>query len=108
MNTDKYQIVNGTAYHKETPKKLVDVLENVRQSRTRIVLDYGDTKSGKSFGEVNDIKGYIGRSTGIKIPLLIYNSRCFGGGAILDHCILTVKESRGGKVLYSVVDNFQK
>lgn len=107
MNTDKYQIVNGTAYNKETPQKLINVLESIRLNKTRVVLDYGDIKSGKSWGEVNDIKGCIGRSNGtIKIPLLIYNKRSIGGCGILDHCILSVKESRGGKVLYSIVDNF--
>jgi hypothetical protein len=98
-----YQIVNGTHYHIETPQTLINVLENARLNKVRIVLDYGDTKSGKSWGESNHIRGYIGRSMGpIKIPLLIYNKNSNGGGGILDHCILSVRESKGGKILYSI------
>lgn len=99
----EYKVVDGTSYHKETPKAVIDVLENSLKTRKRIVLDYGDVKTGKSWGETNDVRGYVGRSTGtIKIPLLVSNSRSHGGGGILDHCILKISESAGGKVLYQI------
>lgn len=101
--TNKYKEVNGTSYHKETADAVVDVLEKARQNRTRIVLDYGDTKTGKSWGEVHDVAGYVGRSTGIyKVPLLVHNSRSLGGGAILDHCITGIKTSAGKRTLYAL------
>lgn len=104
MKTKKgYQEVNGTFYNKSTPKDLIEVLERARENKTRIVLDYGDTKTGKSWGEVNDIKGYVGRSTGtIKIPLLVFNSRSLGGGGMLDHCILSVHTTKGHRLLYKL------
>ena len=97
----QYKVVNGTSYHKDTSDKVINVLERARLNRTRIILDYGDVKTGTSWGEVHDTTGYIGRSTGsVQIPILIFNTRCFGGGAILDHCIIGIKESKGKKVLY--------
>jgi len=33
--------------------------------------------------------------------LLIHNRRSLGGGAILDHCIVRIIETRIGRVLYS-------
>lgn len=99
----KYKEVNGTSYNSETPIELVNVLESCRTKRTRIVVDYGNTNTGESWNEVFGTMGYVGRSTGnIKIPLLVYNSKSLGGSAILDSCILSVKESRGKKILYQL------
>jgi hypothetical protein len=79
------------------------VLEMARKERIRIVLDYGDVNTGESWGEEHDIYGYVGRSSGkIKIPILVYNRRSFGGGAILDHCIIGIKTSKDKKVLYKL------
>lgn len=95
---------NGTFYHEETPDEVVEVLERARENRTRLTLDYGDVKTGKTWGEENDIHGYIGRSTGrIKIPLLIYNTGSTGGGAILDHCIIGIYTSKGKRNLFNIV-----
>ena len=99
----KYKEINGTFYNSKTSKEVVKVLETAKLEHTRIKLDYGDVKTGKSWGEVNDICGYISRSTGsIKIPLLIHNARSTGGGGILDHCIIGIYEARGGKELYKL------
>lgn len=99
--------LNGTYYHDETPDDLIQILETLRQNRTRVKIDYGDTKTGKSWGEVNDICGRIGRSTGTqKIPLLVYNRRSLGGGALLDHCILSIQETaKPHRILYQLKIN---
>lgn len=90
-NTINYQIVNGTAYHEETCQEVINILENVRHNRSRIRVFFGDTITGEDWKEENDIIGYIGRSTGsIKIPLLVKNSSSYGGGALLDHCIVKI------------------
>ena len=99
----KYVEMNGTSYAIGTPDEVMNILECAREDRTRIVLDYGDPQTGVSWGEVYDIRGYVGRSTGtVKIPLLVYNRRSMGGGGIITDKIIEIKESRGGRVLYSV------
>jgi hypothetical protein len=98
------RIVNGTAFHAATPVELVAVVEHVRANRFRIRLDYGDTATGRSWGETSDSVGYISRSTGeIKIPLLVRTARSAAGEALLDHCVLAMAHSnrRHGGVLYT-------
>ena len=102
----EYQVVNGTSYHVETSAEVIRILEIAKSNNTRIVLDYGDVKTGESWGELYDIVGRIGRSGGsIKIPLLIHNKRSLGGGAILDHCIIGIKTSIGKVPLYELKIN---
>ena len=68
--------VNGTSYNQNTLDKVIEVLENAREKRIRIKVDYG-FDNGTSWGEQNDITGYVGRSTGTeKIPLLGLFSFC--------------------------------
>jgi len=94
------KIVNGTSYQSETPESLISVLETIRKQGTRVRVLYGDVKSGVSWND--DALGRIGRSTGPdKIPLIVHNKRSLGGPALLDDCILQVKESKGGKTLWS-------
>lgn len=98
----KYTISkNGTAYNSKTAPEVMDILDRYLQNRKRLILDYGNTETGKSWEEVFDIRGTVGRSTGtIKIPLLIKTSRSYGGGGILDHCIVKIIDSETKAVLY--------
>lgn len=97
----EYNVVNGTSYHVETPVAVIEVLERARHNRTRLHVSYGDRTSGLDWLEEFDTHGYIGRSMGpVKVPLLIANRRSLGGGAILDHCIVRIRSSAGGRVLY--------
>lgn len=103
-----HHIENGTWYNAETPYQVIQILEQCRASRTRIILDYGDTQDGKSWGELHDVCGYVGRSTGgKKIPILVYNRRSYGGGAILTHAIVRIMTSKGKRVLYQHPTYFQ-
>ena len=105
-NVIKYLVYNGTAYHEETDPALVTWLETMRAvtqcgkpSRVRVFL--GDPKTGRDWGECYGVTGYIGRSMGpIKIPLLVYNSRSYGGGALLDHCIVKLVSIKTKRVLW--------
>ncbi len=97
----EYNTINGTSYDVRTPSEVVAILENARQTRTRLHVSLGDSESGRDWLEENDVYGFIGRSTGsIKVPLLIHNRRSIGGPSLLDHCIVRVRESAGGRVLY--------
>ena len=92
---------SGTCYHAQTNLNLVNILETARINRSRIRIWFGDTKTGRSWNEENDIIGCVGRSIGdIKIPLLVYNTRSIGGGGILDHYIVKVIDIKTGRVLW--------
>jgi len=97
----KYQQYNGTCYHADTTKEIIMLLERIRFYQIRVRLHWGDIKTGRDWCDDLDCKGRLGRSTGsIKIPILLYNSRSMDGGHILDHCIVKIMETKGGKVLY--------
>ena len=102
---DDYNVVNGTAYHKDTPTEVIEWLETSRERQQRIRIFYGDRETGLDWKEVYDTMGIVGRRTGsIKIPILIRNMRSNGGGAILDNCIvrITTYDSQGKiRVVYS-------
>lgn len=96
-----YQVYNGTCYNIKTEESMVRLLENHRILQTRLRFHWGDTETGKDWGDDCDVCGRIGRSTGSSpIPILVYNSRSHGGGAILDHCIVKITTTKGKHVLY--------
>jgi len=86
----------GTAFDPRTPKEVREILDraiNARQrgEEIRLRLWYGDTETGRDWGDVYDVYGYVGRSCGTyKIPLLIKRRDSSGGSAILDHCIIRI------------------
>lgn len=97
----QYKTVNGTSYDTRTPDEVINVLEKARQNRTRLHVSFGDSKSGRDWLEESDVYGVIGRSTGsVKIPLLIHNRRSLGGPGLLDHCIVRIRTSQGGRILW--------
>lgn len=99
-----YKIENGTSYDERTPDAVIRVLENARQNRTRLHISLGETdgpNAGLDWLEEFETHGYVGRSMGpVKVALLVANRRSLGGGAILSHCILRIRTSAGGRVLY--------
>jgi hypothetical protein len=101
-----YKIVNGTSYDERTPDEVIQVLESARLNRTRLHISLGETDNdrgqlGRDWLESFETHGYIGRSMGpIKVSLLVANRRSTGGGAILDHCIVRIRASAGGRELY--------
>jgi|SRR5579864_1130945 len=99
-----YKVVNGTNYDCRTPEEIVQVLENARLNRIRLHISLGNTdgpKAGLDWLEEFECCGYIRRSIGpVKVPLVIANTRSLGGGALLDHCIVRIRQSAGGRVLY--------
>jgi hypothetical protein len=112
-NSTTYQLIEDggnlpIAYHAETPANIIEVMERARKNRTRIKLSYGDINTGKDWNEEFDVTGYIGLSKGYeaRFPILVHNARSMGGGSILDHCIVKIKESKGKIVLFQAA-NYQ-
>lgn len=101
-NTIEYKkLENGHCYHVQTDDKIVGILERAWYSKQKLKIYFGDTDTGRDWNEEHDTIGTIGFSTGsIKIPLLITSSRSFGGGAILDHCIVKIVDFKSKMCLY--------
>ena len=82
-------------------EKVKQVLTSCYNRKNRIRIVYGDVNTGKSYLDEYEILGYVGKSTGIKpIPLLINNSRSFGGGSILTDIILKIVDTQTKQVLF--------
>lgn len=87
-------------------EKLWEVLSSLVHSDRRVRVWYGDTETGRSWNEEYEVTGTIGRSCGkIAIPLLIKNSRSYGGGALLDDCIIRIDDIKEKRTIYKS-DNF--
>lgn len=102
MERKEYKVVNGTSYSIKTRKEVIDVLESVRESQTRVIIEYGNTVTGEPWLGGVPSRGRVGRSNGeIKIPILLYSKRSYGGGAIIDNSIIGIRTSAiNGTILY--------
>lgn len=88
-------------FHEQTPPEVARLLESLYVSRRRVRLHYGDHVTGRDWLETHDVTGTIGQSCGPqKVPLLIHNARSLGGPALLDHCIVRIRDTKTGKELY--------
>lgn len=68
---------------------VIDALYRAYVNRTRVRLFYGHD-NGKSWHKENDVEGYVGMTTGLPTPILVYNERSYGGGEILTDCIVKI------------------
>lgn len=85
------KIVKGIEFDANTPERVVNILLSYMDTQQRIRLFYGDSKTGRDWGETYNTMGYVRKSTGqIKIPLLINNSRSMGGEGILTGNIVRI------------------
>ena len=86
-------------------EKLWKVLSSLVHSGRRVRIWYGDTETGRSWNVESEFAGTIGRSNGkIAIPILIKNSRSYGG-ALLDDCIIRIDDIKEKRTIYRL-DNF--
>lgn len=100
-NTKKYKIIDGTAFEYRTPEAVCTVLNEAMKTRRRIKVFYGDKVTGRDWLESYDTTGTVGRSGGtFKIPLLIKTKKSHGGSALLDNCIVKIKDQATKDILY--------
>lgn len=102
----QYKTIEGTSFKIGTPDELCILLNKLRSNGTVVKIYCGDKETGIPWTEEYDTIGTIGRSTGqYKIPLII-GSRKHGGPAILEDCIIGIRDRSTGKMLYQA-KNFQ-
>lgn len=88
MNDTYITSSSCTSYKRETSAAVIAILEVLRDSKERVVIDYG------TWTEI----GRVGRTTGDrKSPLLVYNSRSLGGSLIDTVGIVSIRSSSGKK-----------
>ena len=87
----------------QVDEKLISVILQYRGSNERLRFWYGDRDTGKSWNEEYDVMGTIGRTGGdFKIPILLNNSRSYGGGAILIGSLVRIDEISSHRTLWKV------
>ena len=100
VNDKEYKVLDGTYFDARTPDAVCIVLSDLIKNRKTVKVFWGDTVTGKCWNDEHDTIGTIGRSTGTrKIPLIV-NTRSYGGPALLDYCLLKIREIKTGRVLY--------
>lgn len=93
--------MNNFCFNENTPLRLQTIISQLYASGERVRIWYGDIETGKAWPEEFDIKGFVGKSIGVEpIPLLINNSRSFGGGGLLAHCIVRIDRIQGKHTIY--------
>ena len=105
----EYQVANGTWYHKDTPREVIDWLETSRASGQRIRIFYGYTapieknQIGLAWTEERDVLGRVGRSCGaVKVPILLASSRSLGGESIMNENIVRIDTKGEDRKIHTV------
>lgn len=94
---------NKLKVYNKVNDSLMNILLNSCDYHFRIRIWYGDTETGRSWNEEYDTMGRIGRSTGnIKIPILVKNSRSWGGEAVLVGAIIRIDDIEDKRTLWKV------
>lgn len=94
---------NKLKVYKNVNNSLMNILLNSFAYRFRIRIWYGDQETGRSWNEQYDTMGRIGRTTGnIKIPILVKNSRSWGGEVVLVGSIIRIDAIEDKRTLWEV------
>lgn len=116
-NTQYFRVFDGMAfetalvlkdgtledYTKTVNDKLINILLRAYKYKFRIRIWYGDTETGRAWNEEYDIMGTVGRTTGdIKIPILVYNKKSWGGSALLMGSIIRIDDIEEHRTLWKV------
>lgn len=93
-------MANRTYFGPGVPEKLQRMVETLRRFPGRVRVVQGDTKTGESWLDLNDVVGEIVRSTGtLRVPLLLPDDSRYGGALSCDR-ILLIRDMEDGKVLW--------
>lgn len=93
--SEYYEEIGGTYFKKETSKEVVQLINQLIESKQRVRLFYGDSVTGRDWCRRYDTIGYIGRTMGeIPRPVLLKEKQCIDGYGIEEQNIvkLTIKK----------------
>lgn len=85
-----YDVHKGTFYGPGTRREVIETITTYMGTNVRLRFHYGNPTTGADWGDIFDVAGRIGRSTGPNaIPLLATNST--GGGSILTDNVVRIR-----------------
>lgn len=99
---DAYAVarLNETCHHPDALPAVCKVIDRCITNGTRVRLFYGDTDTGRDWGEENDVLGTIGRSAGpLKSPILVPKGE-HAGTTITEHCLVKLMDADTRRVLW--------
>src|ERR1700741_1503366 len=85
----KYKEVDKLTFHMETDEKVCKALADMREMKKKIIIHYGDVKTGKDWMSRMDSIGYVSKNTKIGIPMLC-ETKGSSGFPILDNAIVKI------------------
>ena len=98
--------LSETWHHPDALPEVCKVIDRCLVSGARVRLFYGDTNTGREWGEENDVLGTIGRTSGpLKSPILVPKGER-SGTTILEHCLVKIMNADTRRVLW-VHDRYQ-
>ena len=90
-----------TLYPIGTPSMVFAALEDVAQAQTRVKISFGDAITGRDWQQEFETTGYVTRTGGAHVALLVHNARSMGGSPIYSDSIVRIASTRkGGRVFY--------
>lgn len=93
--------LNETWHHPAALPEVCKIIDRCIKNDTHVRLFYGDTETGRDWGEENDVLGTIGRTTGpLKTPILVPKGEC-SGTTILEHCLVKIMDADTRRVLWT-------
>lgn len=88
-----------TWFDGRTAEPVQQAFEQLRKSRHRVRVFYGDANTGRAWLHESDVIGRLSRSGGaMKLPLLMVDK--MGGSALLSHCVVRLIDLTSGLEVY--------
>ena len=101
---------NEVEVYTQVDNCLMTTLSECYRQKRRIRVWYGDRKTGESWFEGFETTGCIVRSrrNSFNIPLILVNSRSWGGGALSIGSLIRVDDIKARKTLWKVPNYYDK
>ena len=101
----RYKVSHGVYFYPKTSNELIELLIHLHKIDERLQFYWGDPETGLDWGEIYDVRGRLGVTTGkIKMFILVNNKRSYGGSILLTDHIVRIdwanKKGRDRKIVY--------
>jgi hypothetical protein len=97
---------SGTLYPLGTAKAVMQTLDNLRGEKDRIKVALGDPITGRDWQEEFGTTGYVTRTGGAHVVMLVHNTRSMGGSPLISECVVRITSSRKDGRLYYQHPNY--